>query len=112
MPLSSSIPKFIFIYKDVYFMEDSILHRVFHRQHHNLNMEQWIKDSVPPLTDLLKRSQARRKLNAESDAASDVEKAGEVNDEEEEDDEDGEKEAKQPTKRKSYIRENYRESCW
>ena len=93
-------------------MEDSILHRAFHRQHHNLNMEQWIKNNVPSLTDLLKRGRARKKLNAEIDAASDVEKAGEVDDEGEEVDEDGEKEAKQPTKRKSYIRENYRESCW
>ena len=75
-------------------------------------MEQWIKDNVPSLTDLLKRGRARRKLNAESDAASDVEKAGEVDDEGEEVNEDGEMEAKQPTKRKSYIRENYRESCW
>ena len=39
-------------------MEDSILHRAFHRQHHNLNMEQWIKNNVPSLTDLLKRGRA------------------------------------------------------
>ena len=37
-------------------------------------------------------------FRSESDAASDVEKAGEVDDEGEEVDEDGEKEAKQPTK--------------
>ena len=93
-------------------MEDSILHRAFHRQHHNLNMEQWIQDNVPSLTDILKRGRARRKLNAEIDATGDVEKAGEVDDEGEEDEEDGEKEAKQPTKRKTYIRDNYRERYW
>ena len=63
-------------------------------------MEQWVKDNAPPLSDLLKRSGARRKLNAKSDAASDVEKSGKVDDKGEEDEEDSEKEVKQATKRK------------
>ena len=58
----------------------------------NGNIQLWLAlIAVIYRHDLLKRGRARRKLNAESDAASDVEKAGEVDDEGEEVDEDGEK---------------------